>query len=106
MAGVLAMSSNATATLLLARWLHGAPAPDALLGTGLRTLLVAVGSALLALALPLPASDGATWDSGLALLARGTAFSLCAWVCIRGFGDEAMRSALDRLLDVARLRRS
>ena len=106
LAGVLAMSSNATATLLLARWLHGAPAPDALLGTGLRTLLVAVGSALLALALPLPASDGATWDSGLALLARGTAFSLCAWVCIRGFGDEAMRSALDRLLDVARLRRS
>ena len=106
MAGVLAMSSNATATLLLARWLHGAPAPDALLGTGLRTLLVAAGSTALALALPLPGSGGASWDAGLALLGRGTVFSLCALVCIRSVGDEAMRSALNRLLDVSRFRRS
>lgn len=104
-AGVLAMSFNAAATLILARWLHGMPALLLLVGTGLRALLVATGSATLALSLPLPEAGGALGEAWLAGLGRGVVFALTALVCIRLFGDETLRSASARSLKALKLRR-
>jgi len=103
-AGVLAMSVNAVATLLLARWLHGAPAPLALLETGGRALLVAVLSASLALTLPSPEMGGDFARVAAAALTRGVAFGVTALVCIQLFGGDVLRSAQTRALQAMKLR--
>ena len=93
-AGVIAMSVSALATLALARWLHGAPEPRALMEAGARAGLVALVSAFLALALPLPETGGGVGQALWVAVSRAVAFSVTALVCIRLFGGETLRTAV------------
>ncbi len=101
LAGALAMSLNALATLLLARWRHGGPLLSPLLGTGARAVAVA--------ALSIAATRAALGWLGAGLgpwlqLAAGAAiFGGVAAVGIATLADAPVRDALRGAL--ARLRR-
>lgn len=105
LAGVLAMSTNALATLALARRLHGAPRLTPLFVSVGRALAVAAPAAAAAffvqtmrgavLAEPAPGTPlGAVVDLALG----GVAFVSVAGIGIALVGDAALRSAARRLL--------
>ncbi len=95
-AGAVGVSVNALATVLLARFLHGAPALGTLLAGGARALAIALPAAAAARAVQLGGGGlpGALIDLALA----GIAFGLVVVVGIRAIGDEAMREVLPRVL--------
>jgi len=96
-ASAVGMTISAGATLIWARWLHGAPALGRLLATCARATLVAV-----------PAAAAAHWLAGApatsttsALAAVATGLILFAALSAAGtvwVGDDAMRELLRRLL--------
>jgi len=102
LAGLLGMSANALATLLLARRLHGAPPLGALVGSGGRALVLAVLAAgaawaaqgLRAAWVTLPGLLG--WLADLA--AGGAAFAAVTLLLLPALGDDVLRGALGRLL--------
>ena len=94
-AGVIAISANALATLVLARWVHGAPALTPLLvGLG-RALVVVVPSAGVAWAL-LPGRSGSV-GALLDLAVGGGVYALGVVAGIAIVGDEPTRAAGRRL---------
>ena len=101
-AGVIAMTFNALATVVMARVLHGSPSPASLASTAGRALLIAM-----------PAAAGAYFaanvGSGLGsigeLLAGGFVFVAVAAVGAFTVGDEPMRNALQGIVSRARSRR-
>ncbi len=97
LAGALAMSANALATLVWARRRHGAPDLAALAGTLARTGLVA-GAAALVLVPLRPWWPGEGRIGALAELALGgSVFGLLVWVGVRTIGDAVAREAVSRL---------
>lgn len=103
-AGVLAMSANALATLWWARRLHGAPELGALAGTGLRAALAGLCAVAAASFVPARA-DGLT-GALTELALRGLAVGGVGLAAGYAFGDAALRGALSRLLARALRRRS
>ena len=101
-AGVIAMTFNALATVVMARVLHGSPSPASLASTAGRALLIAM-----------PAAAGAYFaanvGSGLGsigeLLAGGFVFVAVAAVGAFTVGDEPMRNALQGIVSRARSHR-
>jgi len=96
-AGVIGMSSNAVATLVLARWLHGAPDLACLLATSVRAAAVTVPAVVLTRIV----NGGASQDT------RGALFQLVSGSLVFGalvtagvftVGDQPMRQALRRLV--------
>ena len=91
-AGVIAMTCNAAATVVMVRILHGSPSLPALASTIGRALLIAG-----------PAAGAAYYVAGLGfglgalgvLLSGGIAFMAVAAVGAFSIGDEPMRAALD-----------
>jgi putative peptidoglycan lipid II flippase len=97
LAGTLAISANALATLALARRLHGAPAFGALLGTTLRTLAAALpaGVAAWAAAEAIAARSGqGALAAAAALAGGGAAFLALALPLALWLGDAPTRDAL------------
>ena len=102
LAGSLAISANALATVGVARALHGAPRLGTLLGTLLRTLACALPSAALAWLV----ADIAVVRSGLVgftaavfeLALGGALYAALALPLALGLGDTATRETLRRLL--------
>jgi putative peptidoglycan lipid II flippase len=105
MAGVIAISANALATVLLGRRLHGAPALRPLLASFARAAAVAIAAGAAAhLALRgEPGLPGALLDLALG----GVAFGLVASAGVALLGDEPLRASLRRVAApvFARLRR-
>ena len=106
-AGSLAMSFNALATVLVARRLHGGPELAPLAGAGLRATgiaALATGAAALAIAAAfglqeLAPSQALGRPDALALLALGGgAYSVVALPAALAWGDPALRGALRRVL--------
>jgi putative peptidoglycan lipid II flippase len=94
-AGVLAMSANALGTLLLARFLHGAPAFGPLLASSARTLAIA---ALAGAASAAVLRGGAGFAGALRdLLAGGAVYGVLALALIFLLGDAPMRDTVRRL---------
>lgn len=105
LAGAIAMSVNALATLVLARRLHGAPPLGRLLGSVGRALLLAAAAAAAAFAAQaqreiwLPQLAAGTTLGALAdLAAGGLGFVAVAGVGIVLLGGETLRGAAMRLL--------
>lgn len=111
LAGVIAMSVNALATLALARRLHGAPPLGRLLGSVGRALVVAAPAAAAAFVaqaqraawLPQPA-PATTLGAIVDLAAGGAAFAAVAGAGAALFGGEALRASAARLLRRVRSR--
>jgi putative peptidoglycan lipid II flippase len=102
LAGVVAMTTNALLTLVLARVLHGTPRLSALAGTALRAIAISVLASscatwtlLARAAQPSPAAD---------LLIGGGVFGVVAVAGVLAIGDAPMRGAVLALL--RRLRRA
>ena len=94
-AGVIAMSANALATLLLARRLHGAPDLAALAASSGRALVAALPAACAALWVQ---RGGAGFAGALVDLALGVAaFAAVALPLAWLLGDEALRDVLRRV---------
>ncbi len=103
LAGVLAMSVNAVATLALARRLHGGPALGELLASVGRAVAIAAPAAATAFvvrptALGFGAGLGPAPAALVDLAAGGLVFVAVAGVGVVVFGDAALRSAALRLL--------
>jgi putative peptidoglycan lipid II flippase len=94
-AGAIAMSANALATLLYARWRHGGPALLPIATSGLRSLAIGALAVVAAAAgvAHRPATLGAVTD----LVLGGVAFAAVAGIGIVALGDAALRDALRRL---------
>lgn len=96
-AGVLGMSVNAFATILLARRLHGSPSVGALFESTARAAVIAVaagvGAGLVTID-PAPVSTAGTLAN---LLAKGLVFAAIALVGIPTIGGKAMRDTLRRV---------
>lgn len=86
----IAMSANAVATILLARWLHGGPDLGRLADTCGRAVLIA-GIAVAATLLPFPAPTGLAGFVG-----RVAVFALALAAATRLLGDAATRHALQQ----------
>jgi len=102
-AGALGMSTNALATLLLARWVHGGPNLARLFDTAMRAALIAaIGCGVAYPTVQLLPHGNATvlLDLGFGGLLFGTIVLLGTLV----IGDATMREALVRLLRRGRLR--
>lgn len=102
LAGVIGMTANALATLLLARRLHGAPDLGALFGTAGRAALIGGVAAIATTFVPHAGDSG----MGGILLALGLKSAVFAGLVAGGTalgGDPPMRAALAR---VARRRRA
>jgi putative peptidoglycan lipid II flippase len=100
-AGALAVSTNALATLLLARHRHGAPQLLPLLLTLLRSLAVAAPSALAgsqAARLAAGRLPGPSGDALAQLAAGGLAFVAVAAVLVPLLADAALRETLAKIL--------
>jgi putative peptidoglycan lipid II flippase len=99
-AGSIAITLNALATLLLARWLHGAPHLVALLGTLARSLAASLPAAALAgwLARLAGTAGGGARGALLALAAGGAGYAALALPLLYALGDDATRDALARPL--------
>jgi len=91
-AGVLGMSVNCVATLVLLRWLHGGPSLRAVARTVARALGIAVVAGTVASFVPRP-TPGAV-GALLHLLAGGTAFAAVALAGLHQLGDDSQREAL------------
>ncbi len=101
LAGVIAVSVNATATLVMARWLHGAP-PLGTLAVGLlRAALASFVAAALASQVP-DVREGA-FGALLTLLVRGAVFAAIGLLAARLLGDSVLRDELGNV--ASRLRR-
>jgi len=97
-AGVIGMSVNAVATLLLARHLHGGPDLSCLLGTGVRAVIIAVvGAAVARLASTAGGAEGLV-GALIELASSGLVFSVLVLAGVSVFGDDLMRGAFTRLL--------
>ena len=96
MAPSIGMSINALATILWARWLHGAPALGALLATALRAALIAAPAAALVRA-ALPTESPGALAALIALSAGGAAFAALVGAGTWLFGDAALREVLGRM---------
>lgn len=105
-AGVIGMSVNAFATLLLARWLHGAPRLASLWSTVARTGLIAVPAVLAARWCALHAVAATTQEGLFNLLTGGIAFSAVAALGTALIGDQALREVMRRVLARVPLRRA
>jgi putative peptidoglycan lipid II flippase len=107
LAGALAISANAAATLVVARRLHGAPRLLPLLGTLARALLASLPSAALAWLV----ADIAATRSGLSITPRallelavgGALYAALALPLLHALGDEPTRDVFARAF--ARVRR-
>jgi hypothetical protein len=96
MASVLGMTVSALATLVWARWLHGAPVLPELAGTAARALVLAVPAALLVRWLVGAPPD--SMSTAVGQLALGTV--LFAALTVGGIalvGDDPMRDLLRRV---------
>lgn len=114
-AGVIGMTANAAATLLLARRLHQAPRLAPLLNSGLRACLVAgpawvathffagwaFGGAGGAVAVELP---GGTAGALLEVVSMGAVFAIVTFALLPFLGDPELRSLLARRLRIGRSR--
>lgn len=105
MAGVLGMTLNALATLVYARFLHGAPSMGALAMTFLRSLLIAAAAGLAAHnALYARGKFWADpglhqkWIAVMDLALGGAAFGLIALPAIFIFGDRDLRDYIKKVL--------
>lgn len=109
LAGSLAITLNALATLLVARRLHEAPRFAPLLGTLLRSLAFAAPSALLAGWAAGLAAERAGWNGFagalLELVAGGLVYAASALPLALALGDAPTRDALRRALRRASGRR-
>ncbi|MCB9652824.1 MAG: murein biosynthesis integral membrane protein MurJ [Deltaproteobacteria bacterium] len=120
-AGVIGMTTNAVASLILARVVHGGPSLGAFCGTFARACLISTAASLGAYATlfavdasldavmlwargPGPATDldpssGMLWVLALVRSAiAGLFFLALSYGLVRLFGDEAMKSALARVV--------
>lgn len=108
LAGALAITLNALATLVLARRMHGAPRLLPLLGTLSRSLVASLPSAALAwLVADIAGSQsgaGVTARALLELAVGGVCYALLGLPLLYALGDEATREALQRV--TRRLRRA
>jgi putative peptidoglycan lipid II flippase len=95
LAAAIAMTVNALATVLWARWLHGAPALGPLLGTAARAALVAVPAAAVARWLGGGATESVA-QAAVTLAIGGGLFAATAAAGIALVGDEPMRALLRR----------
>jgi putative peptidoglycan lipid II flippase len=107
LAGAIAMSVNAGATLALARRLHGAPPLGRLLTTTARAMAIVAPAAVAALWAGGAAQDGsvpsgAATTAVLALLRGGVVYAAVAGLGVALFGDDAVRGGVRRLLRRAR----
>jgi peptidoglycan biosynthesis protein MviN/MurJ (putative lipid II flippase) len=102
LAGAVAISLNALATLALARWLHGAPALLPLGGTLLRSLAGALPAAAAAMFAARALHDccglGGTTGALLELAAGGTLYLALALPAAWLLGDATTRETLARLV--------
>lgn len=96
LASGIGMTINTALMIGLARWLHGAPALDALASSSGRAALIAVPAALLVRWL-LPATSASTASALIALLAGAGGFALCVALGTWSVGDEALRGGLLRV---------
>jgi putative peptidoglycan lipid II flippase len=95
-ASAIGMTVSAVATLIWARWLHGAPTLFRLFGTSARAALIAVPAALLVRWLF--GNPPSSTSSALLTVMSGTAlFTLLAGGGTLLIGDDAMREMLRRL---------
>ncbi len=99
MAPGIAMSANALATILMARWYHGAPNLAHLFQSACRAILIAaIAAGATALVFD---SD----TSGLSVLVgRGTVFVITLFAGTATLGDDAVRQALKQPVDALRRR--
>jgi len=97
-AGVIGMSSNAVATLVLARWLHGGPRLSRLFATAARAVVIAVIAALAAHHLGSALGREAILGALLELASAGLVFSVLVLAGVWTLGDDLMRGAFSRLL--------
>lgn len=105
-AGAIGMSGNAVATVLLARWLHGAPKLSDLLGTAARmALIAAVAGAIAQRLLPYPEPSLAR-EALLNLACAGPVFAVLGGAGAFFFGDAPTREAMLRLVGRRRARAS
>jgi putative peptidoglycan lipid II flippase len=95
-AGVVGITANALATLLLARRLHGAPPLRPLLSTFLRSVGIAAVAAFVAQGL-VPGGAGLV-GAFVDLVLGGVVFSGLIALGARWVGDAAMRDGLQRLV--------
>jgi peptidoglycan biosynthesis protein MviN/MurJ (putative lipid II flippase) len=95
-AGVLAMTANALGTLLLARWLHGAPALGRLAMSGVRAVAITVLAGVPGVLLQRggPGTAGALLDLGLG----GAAYAAAALGLVFVIGDAPLRDAVRRMV--------
>lgn len=100
-AGVIAMTTNAALTLVLARALHGAPGLGALVSTALRATAVSVAASVCATWVLL--DRAASPNAALDLLVGGAVFGVVALAGVLAIGDAPMRGAVRAVL--RRLRR-
>jgi putative peptidoglycan lipid II flippase len=102
LAGAIAISLNALATLALARWLHGAPALLPLGGTLVRSLAGALPAAAAAMFATRALHDccglGGTTGALLELAAGGTLYLALALPAAWLLGDATTRETLARLV--------
>ncbi|HEY8494087.1 MAG TPA: murein biosynthesis integral membrane protein MurJ [Myxococcota bacterium] len=103
-AGVLAMTGNALATVLYARWRHGGPELRPIVATGARALAIAAPAAGAA-ALLVEGRSG-TLGALLDLALGGAAFAAVAGAGIAALGDAALREPFARLARRLPLRRA
>lgn len=96
-AGVLGMVVNASATIVLARCLHGAPPLRALLVSLARAAVVAVAAGVGASLVTIDAAPVSTGGMLANLLVKGLVFAAIALAGIPTIGGEAMRDTLRRV---------
>jgi len=101
LAGVIGMNANALATVLYARYRHGAPSLRKLGATFLRSLVIAAGSYAGGTVVILGFSPALeplpwVWRELLTLLLGGGAFTIVAVGASVKYGDPAMAAAVQR----------
>ena len=101
-AGAIGMSVNALATLILARWLHGAPDLGRLLSTAARAALIAGAAALAVKFLVINPAPEEMSGALLNLTAGSLVFGAIAVGGVWLIGDQATREFMWRLLQRVR----
>jgi putative peptidoglycan lipid II flippase len=97
-AGVIGMSVNAAATVLLARWLHGGPDLSHLLATAARAAAIAMIAAVAAHHLRNGFGAHGLVGASAELVSGGLAFAVFVLAGVWALGDDLMRRAFGRLL--------
>lgn len=97
-AGAVGMSVNALATLLLARWLHGAPDLTSLFGTTLRAAVIAIVAAGLVDRVVVIDTTSGLRGALIQLGGGGVLFAAVTLVGTFTLGDDPMRTAVRRVL--------